>query len=394
MLGEAPAFVGKRWCMVDTNGAELAIVETTGRAVVPIGEVTPEQVNSEGASFDTVAAWRSAHERYWEHFADDVRSFLGDAAWGIVDSTLVVYETFCVVARLPGADHARFPVVEVVVSQHESELASEALIDLGSSGIEELDLCFDDPAQHVRLRGVFPSEVAAVRAERLLDRDWQPRFEVLLGDEWLDAWREHFEPFRVGKLVIVPSYRDEADLVGNPVLLGLGLGDIVVHLDPGRAFGTGAHPSSRLVLEMLQQMQLVDASVLDVGCGSGVLSVAALLLGARSAVAVDIETAAVATTALNADDNGVAALCDVSDESVHIVADRGDRFDVVLANILAPVLIDHADAIGHTVGDGGRLVLSGLIEAQRERVEAAYATFEVEIAVADEPWVCLVLRRR
>ena len=391
MFGEEPTFAGKRWCMVGTNGAELAVIESTGRTVLPVGSVTWEQVESEGASFVSVDDWRCAHETHWEHFTDDIRKYLGDPVWGIDDSTSVVYETFRVVERLPEADLARYPVVGCVVPEHEAELASEMMIDLGSTGIEELD---HPPADHVRLRGVFPSDVVAVRAEAALPRAWRPRFEVVLGDEWLDAWREHFEPFRVGRIVVVPSYRDDVELAGHPVLLGLGFGDVVLNLDPGRAFGTGAHPSSRLVLEVLQQLQLADASMLDVGCGSGVLTIAASLLGARAVTSIDIDSAAVAVTARNAADNGVAPRCRVGDDSVEVVGARGDRFDVVVANILAPVLIEHAYAIGVTVANAGHLVLSGLIASQLDRVAAAYPTFEVEATLDDAPWTCLLLRHR
>ena len=166
-------------------------------------------------------------------------------------------------------------------------------------------------------------------------------------------------------------------------------GDLVISLDPGRSFGTGAHPSTALVLGLLQSLDLHGLSVLDVGCGSGILSVAAARLGAATVTAIDVEEAAVPTTLANATRNGVA----VSVSTTSVAALKGS-WDVVLANILAPILIELASDLTRLVARGGRIVLSGLIDAQRDRVLAAYPGFEVVEQRIDGVWIGLLTHRR
>jgi ribosomal protein L11 methyltransferase len=405
-LAVDPAERGKRWVLTGSNGAHLAVVETVELRILRIADVTWAQVDSEGESFTSVADWREGHERYWARFLDVIRTWSDDPGWSIGDATEVIYETFRVVERLPGASEARYPVVECSVPASDVELASADLYELGTVGIEELASsdAITDPrddvtgADLVHLRAGFPSDELAVAAELALDRRWHPRFEVLLGDDWLDAWREHFEPHRIGRIVIVPAWRDDSELMGDPVLAGMGIGDIVLHLDPGRSFGTGAHPSTRLILGALQELDLVGARVLDVGCGSGVLAVAALLLGAAEAHGVDIDNAAVERTLRNAEANGVDARCTASSTPVSAGArgadEPGARRDVVVANILAPVLIEQAEAIAATVAADGVLILSGFLAEQAERVATAYDGMRVVGTRSEGAWVSLTLQRR
>ena len=401
----AATAVDTQFVMVGTNGARLGILETTDRVVERIADVTWEQVDSEGESFVSVDDWRRGHEEFWSRYLDVIRTHTNDPLWNITDDTEVVYETFRIVERLPGADEARYPVVECAVSPNEVELASADLYDLGTVGIEELaeGQELTDPRSpdrihpdDVLLRAGFPSDALAVAAEAALDRRWHPRFEVLLGDDWLDAWREHFSPMRVGRLVIVPDWKDDQDLLGDPVLAGMGLGDVVLHLDPGRSFGTGGHASTRLALAALQRLDLVGLRVLDVGCGSGVIAVAALLLGADGALGLDIEEAALERTLRNATANGVASRCSATSTPIGAlqVGALGAEADhhVVVANILAPVLIGEAEAIARTVGAGGALILSGFVADQADRVAAAYPSFSIEAELGDGSWRAWVLR--
>ena len=156
---------------------------------------------------------------------------------------------------------------------------------------------------------------------------------------------------------------------GDALLRDLGPDDIVMALDPGRAFGTGAHPSTALILELLPDLITPGMSVLDVGCGSGVLSVAAALLGASSVVGVDIEDEAVRVTQANA------ALSNVSSVVVAAttpVAKVPGTYPLVLANILAPVLLALAPHLTARVAPGGHLVLAGFIDTQVDQVTSVY----------------------
>ena len=281
-----------------------------------------------------------------------------------------------------------WPTVRVTVSVNELDWASGELWDLGTTGIAEHPL----PNGEMTLVCGFPSEEEAVSALSCLPTSWRPMLDVVHGAEWLDAWREHFPVTRIGRFLLVPAWKDTAgsrpEGVGRPgehrseaverspsvtagdaLLRDLGPDDIVMALDPGRAFGTGAHPSTALILELLPDLITPGMSVLDVGCGSGVLSVAAALLGASSVVGVDIEDEAVRVTQANA------ALSNVSSVVVAAttpVAKVPGTYPLVLANILAPVLLALAPHLTARVAPGGHLVLAGFIDTQVDQVTSVY----------------------
>jgi ribosomal protein L11 methyltransferase len=308
-------------------------------------------------------------------------------------------------------DGSRYHVVECLISSDDLEWVSAELYDLGTVGIEELEpSSLTSPREAVTagdyellgLRAGFPSEAMALEAADYLlsgegyrDVPWRPKVEVIVGDDWLDAWREHFAPLRAGHIVVAPAWKQHDGSLDNDPLLGtLSAQDIVLWLEPGRAWGTGAHQSTSLCLSAMQRLISQDLSpttmVLDVGCGSGVLGVAALLLGASSAYGIDIDETSPGVTMDNALRNGVAERCCASTEPVGQVA---GSFHLVLANILAPVLIDLAVDIAKHVVPGGVLILAGLIEEQRERVLAAYPGFVLEHTEYQGEWVGLTLRR-
>jgi ribosomal protein L11 methyltransferase len=192
--------------------------------------------------------------------------------------------------------------------------------------------------------------------------------------DWVRLTQSQFEPIRVSdRLWIVPSWHTAPDPQA-----------IVLVLDPGMAFGTGSHPTTRLFLEWLERAVTPGCSVLDYGCGSGILGIAAARLGAGDVLGVDIDPQAVAAARNNAARNGVDARFD--DSAARI---RGE-FDLVVANILANPLKALAPAICSHVRPGGRLALSGILAAQAGDLIAAYAPW-LPLAVADarEGWVCL-----
>jgi ribosomal protein L11 methyltransferase len=173
---------------------------------------------------------------------------------------------------------------------------------------------------------------------------------------WLDAWREFAAPVRAGRIVVVPAWIDPPTT--NP-------DDLVLEIDPGRVFGHGGHPTTRLLLEELDRRITGGESVLDVGCGSGVLAVAAAKLGAGRVVGIDIEPDCVPVTLANAERAGVAV-----EVSTTPLADVPGRFDIVLANIGADVLKELAP---HLVARGRVLLLSGLLVDRIDDVAASYA---------------------
>jgi ribosomal protein L11 methyltransferase len=239
-----------------------------------------------------------------------------------------------------------------------------------------------------RLTALFPADADAARAldvaAAALHAPPPPceRYEVA-DDDWVRRSQAQFAPIRVaGRLWIVPSWCAPVDA-----------GAVNVTLDPGLAFGTGAHPTTRLCLEWLARELAPGAHVLDYGCGSGILGIAAAKLGAGRVVGVDIDPQALRASAANAAANGVVLELYAVDV---FSARRGETFDVVVANILANPLRVLAPALAVRVRASGRIVLSGILAAQAADVVGAYARWFImdDRPQSDDGWVALAGRRR
>jgi len=200
------------------------------------------------------------------------------------------------------------------------------------------------------------------------------RLEAVEERDWVRETQAQFDPIRISaRLWIVPSWHAPP---APPA--------ITIALDPGVAFGTGSHPSTRLCLQWLERRVHGGETVLDYGCGSGILAIAAMKLGAARAVGVDIDPAAVRAAAENARRNGVA--CEFSDSRIPLAIEA----DLIVANILANPLKVLAPLLAMRVRAGGRIALSGILEQQREEVEQSYARwFVFEPPAREEGWVCL-----
>ncbi|KAB7623027.1 50S ribosomal protein L11 methyltransferase [Alkalilimnicola sp. S0819] len=239
--------------------------------------------------------------------------------------------------------------------------------------------------QQLRLIGLFEADqdpYAVYRAaKQALGREPSGWSEEQLEDQpWERAWMDSFHPMRFGKrLWVVPTTVEPPE----PASVNL-------RLDPGLAFGTGTHPTTALCLEWLDGQELGEQDVIDYGCGSGILAVAALLLGARRCLGVDNDPQALIASRENAQRNGVAGALELA------LPDGAPprQADVVLANILANILIELAPVLAGRCRAGGRIALSGILREQAEEVARAFAPwFELQPPVAREEWVLISGRR-
>lgn len=291
------------------------------------------------------------------------------------------------------------PWLELAVDSRHPEFVEELLLAAGAQAVSQVDAA-DDPVlepgpgetplwPRTRTLGLFGAD-ADLDAVRALLHDSLPADSALQyaerqveDQDWVRLWLQHAHPLRFGeRLWICPTgHRVDADNA------------VVIDLDPGLAFGTGNHPSTALCLEWLAGADVAQRRVLDYGCGSGVLAIAALKLGARAAWATDIDPQALTASTENAARNGVA-------DALHLVmpdalAPPSADFDVVLANILAGPLVTLAPTLAAHTRAGGDIVLAGLLARQADEVAAAYAPwFDVSRSPEREGWVRLHGRRR
>jgi ribosomal protein L11 methyltransferase len=278
-------------------------------------------------------------------------------------------------------DTPRYPYVHVPVDAEEVEEVSYLLWELGALGVEERDATtLNKSLAGVLLVASFSDDAAAQAAIEELGRSGAS-LEHVIGDDWRDAYKKYFKVTPLGaRLVIRPSWEPYE---AKPH-------EVVVTVDPGRAFGTGTHESTRLVMQALDKHVRGGERVLDVGCGTGILAICALKLGAQDALCIDVDPDAIAVTLENAAFNDVSSRV-VSDTTP--VEDVTETYPLVLANIQATVLIPLAAAIAARVGPGGLLFLSGILIGQEDEVRAAYPEFALLDAPKEGEWIALLLQR-
>jgi ribosomal protein L11 methyltransferase len=282
---------------------------------------------------------------------------------------------------------SRWPQLLVTAGEADLEALEEALFAAGATSVtaeDAGDTPILEPApgatptwSQTRLRALFPIGESLEPLREALNRRWPTlRFVVdvsLVDRHWEREWLKHFEPMRFGRrLWVCPTHRQ----VEQPDA-------IVVDLDPGLAFGTGTHPSTASCLTWLDGTRMQGARVLDYGCGSGILAIAALKLGARHATCVDIDPQALTATRQNAIRNGVGQALTIAPPTT--LASAG--YDVVVANILAGPLIDLAPTLSALARPGAALKLAGILSGQAGAVAEAYrGRFDVEVVSIDREW--------
>lgn len=235
--------------------------------------------------------------------------------------------------------------------------------------IAHIDLIEQSLLEKDRTKGIIhvyvnphenPLEAVSFIKERLESENIS--FEITIADckteDWVNNWKQYFHPMPIGKkLLIRPTWEDEYDPQGRTVL----------HIEPGLAFGTGSHPTTKLCLETLENYISENSTVLDIGCGSGILSIASLLLGAKSAFGVDIDKLAVKTALENAKENGFeppvfnAVNGNLSDKVT-------GKYNIIVANIVADIIMDFNKEVGHFLDKDGVYITGGIIDSRKDEV--------------------------
>ncbi|ADZ92308.1 50S ribosomal protein L11 methyltransferase [Marinomonas mediterranea] len=276
----------------------------------------------------------------------------------------------------------------------------DSLLECGAMVVTFEDV-YDDPVyepdlnttplwKHTKVTGLFEadSDIEHIRpviehcAEKLGQTDIDLKIEILEDKDWIREWMDNYHPIKFGnRLWVCPTWREVPDEDA-----------ITLMLDPGLAFGTGTHPTTALCLEWLDSVDCKDKTIIDYGCGSGILGVAGLLLGAKQMIGIDIDPQAVEATRANAERNNIES----SKYEVKLPPYDSDlQADLVVANILAGPLAELSSTISATVKTGGKLALSGVLANQAEDVVEAYKPwFDIESVVEKEEWIRIVATKK
>jgi len=277
---------------------------------------------------------------------------------------------------------SRWIEVTLRVDGEAAEVTAELLQKYGYQGVaiehegippDKLDEDQIPPPTHLAVRAYIPDDSRADETKTQLEQALgymnmmypmpTPIYRMVEETDWAEAWKAHYHPLRIGRRLVIRPLWTEVEL---------GADDVEVALDPGMAFGTGTHPTTQLCLEAIEALMPSGVNVLDLGTGSAILAIAAAKLGAASVLALDIDPIAVEAAAKNVEQNGVSDKITVQEGSLSSVITSARRFDFMLCNILARIIIQMCDEhLGDTIRPGGLGIFSGIIVDQADDVEAA-----------------------
>lgn len=201
-------------------------------------------------------------------------------------------------------------------------------------------------------------------------------------EDWAEAWKKYYHPIKVGKIVIVPAWEDYTPAPG----------EVTVTMDPGMAFGTGTHETTFMCMEQLEKYVTPGCRAIDVGCGSGILGLAAAKLGAADVLAIDLDELAVKVAAENTEKNGLSNVVRVAHGD--LLEKREEKADVIVANIIADVICYLCGPVKKHLLEGGTFICSGIIREREEDVQRALAAagYTVCNRLAKGEWVCLAAK--
>lgn len=302
------------------------------------------------------------------HTTGEGSELVSDILWDYSHYGVAIADAADVV-RLAAARDVRFDYIEEGLFRAGGEVLVKGYIplDVADEAVREIG------ERLGRLRANSPFDLGTLEAVR----------RTVEGDDWIEIWKKHFRPIRLGRVTVVPEWMEYGAAEGEKVLL----------IDSNMAFGTGEHETTAMCVELLQKHMRAGDTVIDVGCGSGILGISALLLGAGRAVMTDIDYVAVQSAKHNAEMNGVADRAEVS--LANLLESTPATGRTVLANITAEVLLSLAGDIPRHLERGGRLILSGIIHSRLDAVVRAFEAQRLSLVErkARGEWNALVFGR-
>ena len=307
------------------------------------------------------------------HTTSAASELVADAMWNYTDFGVNIFDVNDVVALQRGADGVYWDYMD------------DSLV--WNDRADVLVKCYVAMDRAEEVRRALRADLAAMVQNGAGAIDFgslEDTARTVDGDAWLEVWKEHFRPIHLGRIVVVPEWIGYTPAAGEKVVL----------LDSNMAFGTGEHETTAMCVEYLQDYVRKDSAVIDVGCGSGILGIAAVKLGAKRAYLTDIDPVAVDSARHNARLNGVADKVTVL--QTDLLRGAAATGDVIAANITAEVLTVLAPAIPACLQAGGVLILSGILSDRAEKVKAAYEAqgFSMEREREKGEWHAFVFRRK
>lgn len=229
-------------------------------------------------------------------------------------------------------------------------------------------------------------ELAKIKTNSPAFGELTVRTEEVNSEHWTDIWQDYYKAYIVGKIKICGTWQKQnKSLFKIPVLL-----------NPGAAFGTGQHPTTELVIMAMQKQNLKDKIVMDVGCGSGILGICALKLGAKHAILLDIDNVAIESSELNAQTNNLKDKVTVIKKDIIYAKDTTLKADIIFVNINSKINLDFATNVNNHVDTNGIIMLSGILPEYRQKIKDAYEVqgFEVLNELTLDNWITYVMRKK
>jgi ribosomal protein L11 methyltransferase len=296
--------------------------------------------------------------------------------------------------------------VKIVCDGEIAETVSEVLSRYVTQGVvTETDAKYDDAEEvlletgEIRVFGyLINDKTVEEKRQKIEEALWhlnmiqpipQPTYRVIKNQDWMQSWKQFYKPIKIGKkLLILPEWMDNSEK-----------NRIAIRIDPSMAFGTGTHPTTQLCMRLLEELMPSGINVIDVGCGSGILSITAIKLGAKKALGVDLDYPSIVATKKNADLNQVSDKIEVGLASVTEIQEGKFSLmnaEMVVVNILAPIIKRlFKNGLSDLVKDGGTLILSGILEREaNEIIETTEAQgFKLLTRYEITDWVGLAFRK-